>query len=147
MPNQTDNHGRGVSLPHREAGHFIILSGCGWLLDLFLLFFLIQAVGWPLEAANLASSLIAAAFVYHIAHDRIHGGARHGRRTRLATYLCYTLGVIILASFLLGVVGSLYGKYLTSTWLVALLAKISITPPQLICNYLVSRFIARFSFG
>ncbi len=133
-----------MKLPYRDTSRFVLLSGCCWLLDLILLLFLTQALGWPLVVANLTSSLVTAAIVYNVAHDRIHRGMRHRRGVRLAVYLCYTLTVIVLASFLLGKIGALYGQYLASAWLVALLAKVSITPPQLVCNYLVSRFIARF---
>lgn len=131
---------RGIA---RDALRFAALSGCCWLLDLGLLLCLTAAMAWPAFAANVVSSLVAAAAVYLNAHSRIHSGQANGGHLRLGLYLCYTLAVILAASRALNYIETgLSGFAWPGVW-VTLLAKIAITPPQLLCNFLVSRFVAR----
>jgi putative flippase GtrA len=111
----------------RDMVRFAALSGGCWCLDLSVLLALTHVAGWPIAPANVASSLVAAAVVYRCAHGRIHSGRQEGRLARLAFYLAYTGAVIMLAS--------------------AAMAGLSIvTPPQLLCNFFVSRAVARASW-
>ena len=128
----------------RDIARFVLLSGGCWLLDASLLLLLNAGAHWPLAPANIASSLVAAAVVYVLAHHRIHRGADRQRGQRLAFYLCYTLGVILLASWSIAQIGGVLRPLLGAGLMTALAAKILITPPQLFCNFCVSRFVARF---
>ncbi len=128
----------------RDIARFVLLSGGCWLLDTVLLLLLSTAARWPLAPANIVSSLVAAAVVYVLAHHRIHRGAEGQRGQRLAVYLCYTLGVILLASWSIGQIGATLQPLLGTGMATALAAKVLITPPQLFCNFCVSRFVARF---
>lgn len=128
----------------RDAARFTALSGGTWLLDLTLLVSLERGLGWPPMAANVVSSLVAAAVVYLVAHRRIHDGVGGTHGPRLLIYLTYTLGVIGVASGLLAHLHTVFAPFgWPATW-VTIAAKVAVTPPQLICNFAVSRLIARF---
>lgn len=132
---------------HSKIARFVLLSGCCWLLDLSMLLILSTALGWHPIPANVTSSLVAAAVVYVIAHGRIHGGAHDSQALRLAAYLCYTFGVIMASSWVLGQLCVWLGNVLGSGIGIMLTAKVMITPPQLFFNFIVSRLVACMPLG
>lgn len=127
----------------RDAWRFALLSGGCWLFDTSVLLLLTNELLLQPMTANVVSSLAAAAIVYTISHHHIHGGIDDWRGLRLAAYIIYTLVVILIASFLLGQLQIWFGGFLNNAAVITLAAKIAITPPQLVCNFLVSRFVAR----
>lgn len=130
----------------RDAARFAALSGGCWMLDLAVLLALTWGMSWRPATANVVSSLIAAAVVYWVSHRRIHDGARRGQPIRLAVYLVYTSGVIFLASAALGHLRPVFEGLAMAVAQATILAKVAVTPPQLLCNFVVSRLVAR-SFG
>lgn len=130
----------------RDFARFVALSGGGWIVDTLIL---LALVGWAHAApqiANLVSASIAATLVYSIAHRRIHGGARHGIEVRLGLYLVYTALIVILASLAMAPLTATAAATLGTApagIAAAFVAKCLVTPPQLLCNFLVSRTLAR----
>ena len=131
---------------YSDVGKFIMLSGTCWLIDLMLLLIMTRYGILPAFSANFISSLIAAMILYSIAHGQVHDGTSRKKMQKTAVYLLYTSIIIYGSSNLMTVI--LYRAhvifhnvdYVFST----AFAKILITPPQLICNFFVSRVIAKF---
>lgn len=134
------------TIPARFA-RFVMLSGCGWCLDMALF-------GWGVTlgadpfAANLLSALTAASLVF-LASRRLAFARQEGAAAqRSALYALYTLGVILLAGRAIAIL------MLAMDWmagraglaptpaLAAMLAKVAVTPPQLLANFLVARALA-----
>lgn len=139
----------------RETGwqdlvRFVALSGGGWLVDTILLLSIVRTTGAPPQVANLFSASCAAAIVYLVAHHAIHAGVPHRTGLRLALYLGYTLVIILAASAAMmpaaGLAALITGAAPASL-AVIFAAKCLITPPQLLCNFLVSRALARATLG
>ena len=133
---------------YRRFLHFSGLSGLGWCLD-FALFLLLTAGLAVLPAfANLASSLCAAAFVFLVSRRAIFAPGAARPAMRFAAYLGYTLLVVILASQALQLIVGLLGGWQRGDGAaippaaLPALAKIAITPPQLLLNFCVARLLA-----
>lgn len=136
-----------VSLINRleRFWRFAGLSGVGWLFDFTLLLVLVHSVHLPAGLANIVSSCCAALCVFLISRLIVFRGRENELSLRLVAYLLYTLVLILMASGILGALTRFFtpfavehcGKY--HSVLVAALAKIIITPPQLLLNFLVAR--------
>lgn len=133
--------------------HFAGLSGGGWLLDFALLQIFVSVVGLPIVVGNILSSCIASLFVFTVSRHMIFDKAGGATAFRFAVYLLYTISIILAASFLAVYVQSGIEK-LSQAWQVELpnsvvlaLTKIAITPPQLILNFLVSKFVIETGLG
>ncbi|MGV4855199.1 hypothetical protein [Acetobacter senegalensis] len=128
---------------------FAALSGGCWALDAVTLLVLNHAAHLPPMLANMISSCLAASIVFLVSCRHIHGASGDGLLKRSGFYIAYTLLLIIVAStvlpVLMGYLVQLGGLNLTGGRLL-LLAKIMITPPQLICNFFVSRLVAHYTF-
>lgn len=129
---------------------FAVLSGCCWLLDASTLLILTHANRLPTSVANVISSCLASAIVFLVSRRRIHDGAENGAVGRTAVYMAYTVISILVASFILPFIV----QYITkleisglSSAKIVLLAKVIITPPQLLCNFFMSRCVARYRFS
>ena len=123
------------------------LSGLGWIADTCILLLLVQLAGMAPFAANIISSCIAALSVFLLSREKVFNKATGGTGLRVAFYLVYTLTVILIASACMGAItawlgglASAQGVALSATVLAAV-AKVLITPPQLVLNFLVSRFL------
>ena len=128
------------------------LSGAGWLLDLTILTSLVRA-GIPALAANFASSSTAALTVFLVSRYLVFRRAEGGLGRRVLVYVLYTLVVITMASLALqGVLWALQraaealGIAAGRIWL-AVLAKVVVTPPQLMLNFFVARHTAQRQIG
>jgi putative flippase GtrA len=131
----------------RDFARFAALSGGGWLLDAGLLLALVGLAGVAPQVANLFSASCAATFVYLVSHRRIHSGQREGLQLRLGAYLVYTAVLILAASWAMAPLTA-FAAHLTGPGIAAaFIAKCLVTPPQLLCNFLVSRAVARASLG
>lgn len=128
---------------------FAGLSGLGWLLDAAILLLLVELVAMPAGIANVISSCTAALTVFLVSRRFVFRTASHFFLARTAFYVCYVLAVIFVASFALAalvhwlhplLVGRVPDHWLTAT--TAALAKVAITPPQLMLNFLVARFLS-----
>jgi len=124
------------------------LSGLGWLADLCILLALVGLFGVAPSVANLISSVVAALSVFLVSRHLVFEKAAGRTGLRIAVYLSYVLLTISVASI---------GIQLISTWLHGLaeayrvplsaimlagIAKVIITPPQLALNFLVSRYVS-----
>lgn len=122
---------------------FAGLSGMGWLLDLTVLVVLVGSFQVPAFAANVVSSSIAALSVFLLSRYLVFKRDERALGVRIAIYMGYTLCVILVAAAALrGVIGILAGIPLTqhySATVLAGIAKVIITPPQLLLNFVVAR--------
>ena len=129
------------------------LSGLGWLLDACILLALMGLLGVAPFAANFVSSAIAALSVFLVSRELVFNKAAGRTGLRVAAYLAYVLVVIAVASA---------GVQLITAWLRELAeaqgwamsataaagaAKVVVTPPQLILNFLVSRLVSERRAG
>lgn len=124
---------------------FAGLSGIGWLFDFTLLLVLVHSVHLHAGLANIVSSCCAALCVFLISRLIVFRGRENELSLRLAAYLLYTLVLIFMASGVLGALTRFFTPFAIEHFgayhsvLVAALAKIIITPPQLLLNFLVAR--------
>lgn len=132
----------------RKFFQFAALAGCGWLLDLVLLLLLVRASVSP-SLANVVSSMTAAASVFVVSRLLVFDGPAGGLPVRLGLYLLYTIAVILVASAVVGLLASrlaspegLLGFRTGSATATAAAAKVLVTPPQLLLNFFVSRFLS-----
>lgn len=129
------------------------LSGLGWLADAAILLALVGFLGVVPFAANLVSSSVAALSVFLLSRELIFAKAAGRTALRIAAYLAYVFLLICVASV---------GVQLISTWArefaeahrttlsataVAGIAKVLVTPPQLILNFMVSRHMSERKAG
>jgi putative flippase GtrA len=124
---------------------FALLSGGGWLLDLVILVVLSRIFDLPLFLSNMASSVLAASMVFLLSRKRIHHGVDKAVALRLFAYVGYTILMIGVASAAMAALVEVLGRWpvlADRNALDVVVAKIAITPPQLILNFIVSRFIS-----
>ena len=121
---------------------FALVAGLGWLVDLAILMALAGWAGLPAGWANVVSSLSAACLVYLVSHYRIHDGRPDAVSLRLGAYLLYTTLLVLGASFVLQFLVRAMSEYITPAQALVT-AKVLVTPPQLLANFLVSRHLAR----
>jgi putative flippase GtrA len=123
---------------------FAVVAGCGWLLDAGCLLALSRLI--QPELANVASSLTAASFVYVVSHRYVHDGQPSLVGLRLGAYAAYTLGLVMIASLALARILLVLHPYAAPAAAIVC-AKIIITPPQFLFNFITSRFLARLWAG
>ena len=133
----------------RKFLQFAGLAGCGWLLDFAILLVLVRTGALAPGRANLVSSLTAAATVFLVSRALVFEGRAGAVPARLGLYLLYVLGVILAASAVVGVLtarltspAGLLGLHLAGGTAAAAAAKVLVTPPQLVLNFFVSRFLS-----
>ena len=135
--------------PLRKFFQFAGLAGCGWLLDFGILLVLVRAAGVTPAVANVVSSLTAASTVFLVSRALVFDGPAGGVHVRLGLYVLYTLAVIFAASVVVGLVAArlgspagLLGVHLAGSTAAAAAAKVLVTPPQLLLNFFVSRYLS-----
>jgi putative flippase GtrA len=127
---------------------FGMLSGGGWLLDCAVLLLLSQRFGVALPVANVGSSTLAALTVFTLSRLFIFQKAEERPALRTLLYACYTFGIIAAASAVLGPVAWLSQRTAEALALsmtagqISFVAKVLITPPQLIANFYMARYLA-----
>lgn len=124
------------------------LSGLGWIADTCILLTLVSVLGVAPFAANLISSSIAALSVFLLSRETIFNKAAGGTGSRIAGYLVYTFLLICVASLGVQVISAWVGKLASARHIAlsateaAAVAKVLVTPPQLVLNFLMSRFLS-----
>ena len=126
---------------------FGLLSGGGWLLDCFLLLVIAGNLGVSPQLANFLSASIAALTVFTASRLLIFEPASERFMLKTLVYASYTFLVIMTASALIGSANEL--SHLLASWVGIdlsqrehlFMAKVFITPPQLVANYLMSRYL------
>ena len=127
---------------------FGTLSGAGWLIDCGILLVLSQTFGVALSIANFISSSTAALIVFTVSRFLIFDSNTQNSILKTLVYFFYTCGVIFAASTVIGPVlrlvryGSQYLELSPSTGQAAFFAKVLITPPQLLANFIISRYLS-----
>jgi len=129
------------------------LSGLGWLADACILLFLVSAFGMTPFAANFISSCIAALAVFLVSRELVFSKASGRTGLRVLGYLAYVLVLIGVASLMAQLI-STWARELAEAHRIALsatvaaaVAKVLITPPQLVLNFLVSRAMSERKLG
>lgn len=132
--------------------HFTGLAGAGWLLDFALLQVFATVLHFPIALGNIFSSCIASLFVFTLSRRVIFNKASGNVFSRFAFYSLYTLAVILAASLLAAYVQAAI-EAICRAWnvefskgLIVAATKIAITPPQLLLNYFVSKFLIETSW-
>ena len=124
------------------------LSGMGWLLDFALLLSMVGSLGVPPFVANVISSSAAALTVFLVSRRFIFDRSEGALGTRIAVYLLYTLSLITAATWVMTlIIGGLAGLaqvngYAPAPAVLTACAKVLITPPQLLLNFLMSRHMS-----
>ncbi len=123
---------------------FTLLSGTGWLLDNMLLQLLINQIALPPFSSNILSSLTAAMFVFSVSKNSIFNSKISNRFYGLhIVYAIYTFAVILISSAIFkNVLENLSGPYNPQGQMAIFISKLIITPPQLIMNFCMARFIS-----
>lgn len=128
------------------------LSGLGWLLDFTILMLLVGLAGAPTFAANVVSSSVAALSVFLVSRSLIFTPERGGLEIRVAIYLIYTLAMIGIAAGAMTLIVDVLSALATQRDLhprpavLTAMAKILVTPPLLISNFLMSRHTSERRF-
>jgi putative flippase GtrA len=131
---------------------FAGLSGLGWLIDISIFLTLISAFNLEPFQANTVSSCIAALGVFLLSRELIFRKASKALFLRLMVYLTYTLIVIVVVSTIIGISVSFIRpltENIIGEWSIIVIAgisKILLTPPQLVLNYYMSRFLSERKF-
>ena len=126
---------------------FVLISGVGWLLDIASYSGLTQLAGVSSPYANSISSMIGVTYVWVIALNRIYDRQDYSRSIYLPIYWGYQAISILAYSALIFIVessdfnlkfGQIFGVAS------ALVAKIIITIPNLITNFIFMSFLTKF---
>lgn len=126
---------------------FVLISGVGWLLDLASYTGLSYIFGVTPSYANSMSSMIGVTYVWIIALNRLFDRREYGRSIYLPIYWGYQALSILAYSALISIVatsafnskiGQIFGMPSTLT------AKIIITGPNLITNFIFMSFLTKF---
>lgn len=143
-----------MKIPHalllfmRFAG----LSGLGWLIDISIFLILVSVFNLDQFKANMVSSCIAALGVFLLSRELIFRKVSKLLLLRVAIYLAYTLVTIVVASMIISILVPILSPLadnIIGEWALLVIsgaAKIIVTPPQLILNFYMSRFISELQF-
>ena len=124
------------------------LSGMGWLLDFALLLSMVGGLGVPPFVANVISSSAAALTVFLLSRRFIFDRSEGALAVRIAVYLVYTLSLITAAAWAMTLIIQLLAGlaqvngYNPAPAVLTACAKVLITPPQLLLNFLMSRHMS-----
>ncbi len=128
---------------------FAGLSGLGWLLDVLLLLTLVHSTSLSPAVANVVSSCTAALSVFLVSRLLVFDTASHYLLIRVVIYVFYVLVVIFVASFAIAALvqwlAPLFAQRMPPSWVglaAAGVAKVIVTPPQLLFNFLVARHLS-----
>lgn len=128
---------------------FAGLSGLGWILDFGLLLTFVHLLSIPASTANVVSSCVAALTVFLVSRLLVFETASHYLLVRIVIYVSYVLLVIFVASFAISALVPwllpLLVHRLPDAWLLtaaAAIAKVIVTPPQLLLNFVVARYLS-----
>ena len=124
------------------------LSGMGWLLDFALLLSMVGVLGVPPFAANVVSSSAAALTVFLLSRRLVFDRSEGALGTRIAVYLLYTLCLITVAAWVMTLIIQVLAGlaqangYAPPPAVLTACAKVLVTPPQLLLNFLMSRHMS-----
>jgi len=126
---------------------FILISGIGWLLDMLAFTLMSQFFGTAPAYANFISSMVGVTYVWVVALNRLFNRREYSKSIYLPIYWGYQ-GISILAySALISIVAASSLNFKISEALEihsGLVAKIIITGPNLLTNFLFMTILTRF---
>ena len=132
----------------RKALRFILISGCGWLMDTAIYMLLTTFASVPVQYANIISSLPAITFVFFMSTKKAfeQKESRIGLQYKYIVYVVYQAVLVVLISMLAGFLfrcleqSFLYEYELIATW-GKFLIKCLITPITMTVNFFVMHFL------
>lgn len=126
---------------------FVLVSGVGWMLDFLSYTGLTQLAGVAPSYANFMSSLVGVTYVWIVALNRIFGKGGYGKSIFLPIYWGYQVASILGYSLLIALVATAVFNVWLSQLLhlpPAVLAKILLTAPNLLTNFIFMFFLTKF---
>lgn len=126
---------------------FVLISGVGWLLDFSSFTAMTQLFGIAYSKANFVSSMIGVTYVWIVALGRLFRRKNEGFPLYLMIYWAYQAASISLYSLLISLIAKSSPNLQMSLLLgvpVALVAKIILTPVNLLTNFVFMSFLTKF---
>jgi putative flippase GtrA len=126
---------------------FVLISGVGWLLDMMSYAAFSQLAGMAPAYANFISSLVGVTYVWFIAINRLFNRREYGKSIYLPVYWGYQGASILAYSALISIVAaSAINSKISEIFGVpfGLVAKIIITAPNLLTNFIFMTILTRF---
>jgi putative flippase GtrA len=126
---------------------FVLVSGVGWLLDLLSYTALTQIAGVSVGYANFMSSMVGVTYVWVVALNRLFGKGGFGKSIFLPIYWTYQAVSILAYSILIAfAVSAEFNSWLSqlSHLPPAFVAKILLTAPNLMTNFIFMSFLTKF---
>lgn len=125
---------------------FILISGVGWLLDMASYVGLSQLFAAPPSYANFISSMVGVTYVWIIALNRLFDRREYSRSIYLPIYWCYQAISILAYSLLITIVAASASNLKIDQIFdtpSSLVAKVIITGPNLITNFIFMSFLTK----
>jgi putative flippase GtrA len=126
---------------------FVLISGVGWLLDFSSYSALTQLFGIVSSKSNFISSMVGVTYVWIVALNRLFRRKNDGVPVYLMIYWAYQAASISGYSLLISVVAASAPNLWMSVVLgmpAALVAKIVLTPVNLLTNFMFMSFLTKF---
>lgn len=126
---------------------FVLISGVGWLLDFSSYTALTQLLGLASSKANFISSMVGVTYVWIVAVGRLFRRKNDGVPIYLMIYWAYQAVSISGYSLLIAAIAASAANLWMSSLLgapAALVAKIILTPINLLTNFVFMSFLTRF---
>lgn len=126
---------------------FVLISGMGWLLDMISYAALSQLFGMAPAYANFISSFVGVTYIWIIALNRLFDRREYGKSIYLPVYWGYQGASILAYSSLISIVSvSTINLKLSELFGLSfsLIAKITITAPNLFTNFIFMTILTRF---
>lgn len=126
---------------------FALISGVGWLLDIISFTLLSENIGIAPSCANFFSSMFGVTYVWFIALKKIFKHREYGRSRYLPVYWGYqAVSILSYSAFISFVAASGYNRIFSEILGVSfnVVAKLIITPANLLTNYLFMKILIKF---
>lgn len=126
---------------------FVLISGVGWFLDLASYITLSQLFAVRPSYANFMSSLVGVTYVWIAALNRIFDRSDYGGSVYLIIYWSYQeISIFAYSELISTVTTSIFNLKLGQIFNIpsAVMAKIIITPPNLVTNFFFMYFLSKF---
>jgi putative flippase GtrA len=123
---------------------YIFISGFGWILDILFYSILIIFLDIKPLIANFISATLAAMMVFYVSSSWLFSSKDKNLFYGGLWYFFYTEINIIIWSYFIDFMINFCKDYLDLTLpFTAIIIKILVTPISLLCNYTVTRFLAK----
>ncbi|MCQ2031180.1 hypothetical protein [Stutzerimonas zhaodongensis] len=126
---------------------FLVISGVGWMLDFSSYVAMTQLAGFAPAKANFISSMFGVTYVWMVALNKLFDRGGYEKSIFLPVYWGYQVvsifGYSILVSF---IAVSIFNIWLSQVLgvPVEVVAKILLTPPNLITNFIFMNLLVKF---